>query len=166
VQQVAPPTNGLATASLVLGIIALVLFWTVWLGVLLGVLAVVFGAVGRSKASNGAPNKGMATAGLVLGILSIVGSILFVALFVSVVNNGSTTLKIDDLETEIASQLNTQLGITGNTVSCPDDDVKAEPGATFECTATLSTGDIVTIKVKQTDGDGNVNWTLVDPGGT
>ena len=74
----------------------------------------------------------------------------------------SKTLKIDDLETEIASQLDTQLATAGNTVSCPDD-VKAEAGATFECTATLSTGDIVTIEVKQTDGEGNVTWTLVDP---
>lgn len=75
----------------------------------------------------------------------------------------SKTLKIDDLEIEIASQIDAQLGTTGNTVSCPDDDVKAEAGATFECTATLSTGDTVTVEVKQTDGDGNVTWTLVDP---
>lgn len=74
----------------------------------------------------------------------------------------SKTLKIDDLETEIASQIDTQLGTEGNTVSCPDD-VKAESGATFECTATLSTGDAATVEVKQTDGDGNVTWTLVDP---
>lgn len=75
----------------------------------------------------------------------------------------SKTLKIDDLETEIGSQIDTQLGSTGNTVSCPDDDVKAEAGATFECTATLSTGDIVTVEVKQTDAEGHITWTLVDP---
>ena len=74
----------------------------------------------------------------------------------------SKTLKIDDLETEIGHQIDTQLGTAGNTVVCPDD-VKAEAGATFACTATLSTGDTVTVEVKQTDGDGNVTWSLVDP---
>jgi hypothetical protein len=83
-------TNGLAVASLVLGILGVVLFWTVWGGVILGVLAIVFGAVGRGRANRGAPNKGMATAGLVLGIVGLVGSILFVILVVNAVNNTQT----------------------------------------------------------------------------
>jgi uncharacterized membrane protein AbrB (regulator of aidB expression) len=78
-----PVTNGLATAALVCGIVALVLFWTVWLGLILGVLAVVFGAVGRSKAAQGAPNRSQATAGLWLGIAALVVSILFVGLVTS-----------------------------------------------------------------------------------
>ena len=89
--------------------------------------------------------------------------VLVVVCIAAVATGCSKTLKIDDLETEIGSQIDAQLGSTGNTVSCPDDDVKAEAGATFECTATLSTGDTVTVEVKQTDGDGNVIWTLVDP---
>jgi uncharacterized membrane protein AbrB (regulator of aidB expression) len=78
-----PVTNGLATAALVCGIVALVLFWTVWLGLILGVLAVVFGAVGRSRAAQGAPNKAQATAGLWLGIAALLVSILFVGLVTS-----------------------------------------------------------------------------------
>jgi hypothetical protein len=89
VYQVVQPTpaNGLAVAALVVGLIGLVLFWTVWGGVILGVLGVVFGAVGLSKANRGAPNKGMAVAGISLGALAIVVSLLFVVVLVNVVDN-------------------------------------------------------------------------------
>ena len=79
--------NGLATAALVCGIVGLVMFWTVWLGLILGVLAIVFGAIGRSKAAQGAPNKGQATAGLWLGIAAVVVSILVIGLFTTYVTS-------------------------------------------------------------------------------
>lgn len=56
------PTNGMATASLVLGILGMFL-------PILGVLALIFGSIGISKANEGAGGKGLAIAGLVLGIL-------------------------------------------------------------------------------------------------
>ena len=66
--------NGLGTAALVCGIIAVVvsfipvLNWFTWP---VGVLAIVFGAVGWSRANKGqATNKKAAIAGLVLGIAS------------------------------------------------------------------------------------------------
>lgn len=68
------PRNGLGTAALVCGILAVALSfipgvnWFTWP---LGVLAIVFGAIGWSRANKGqATNKGYAIAGLVLGILS------------------------------------------------------------------------------------------------
>ncbi|AYN43581.1 DUF4190 domain-containing protein [Streptomyces dangxiongensis] len=73
------PSNGMGTASLVLGIIAAAgfLLWPVAL--VLGVLAVIFGAVGRSKARRGeATNPGVALAGLICGAAGIV---LVAALF-------------------------------------------------------------------------------------
>lgn len=76
-------SNGLATAALVCGIVGLVLFWTVWVGLILGILAIVFGAVGRSRAAAGAPNKSQATAGMWLGIAAVVVSVLFMAIFVT-----------------------------------------------------------------------------------
>lgn len=84
-----PPaqSNGLATAALVLGIVGLLLFWTVWGGLILGALAIVFGATGVQKGKQGAPNQGLAVAGLVLGIITVVGSLLFLAFVVSVVND-------------------------------------------------------------------------------
>ena len=72
VQQTPAPTNPLARTALILGICGVVLFWTFWFGLILGALAIIFGAIGLSRAKNGAPNRGMATAGLVLGIVSVV----------------------------------------------------------------------------------------------
>jgi hypothetical protein len=56
------PTNGMATASLVLGILGLFL-------PILSILALIFGGIGISKANQGAAGKGLAVAGLVLGII-------------------------------------------------------------------------------------------------
>ncbi|OII65214.1 hypothetical protein BJP40_17720 [Streptomyces sp. CC53] len=67
--------NGLGVAALVLGIIGALsglvplLFW---LAGTLGLLALVFGLVGRGRAKKGqATNKGMATTGAVLGLVSL-----------------------------------------------------------------------------------------------
>jgi hypothetical protein len=84
-----------------------------------------------------------------------------VVLSVAIVATACTkTLDMGHLESSLADQLNVQLTTTGITVHCPDSE-KAEAGATFECTGTLSTGDKLTIKVTQTDGSGNVTWALV-----
>jgi hypothetical protein len=48
-------TNGLATAALVLGILPLVLLFTFVIAWVLGILAVVFGGIGVSRANQGAP---------------------------------------------------------------------------------------------------------------
>ena len=61
------PKRGMAIASLVLGICSLFFF-----GLLLGILAVVFGS-----ASNREGKVSVATAGKVCGIIGIVGSVLF-----------------------------------------------------------------------------------------
>jgi hypothetical protein len=59
------PTNSMATASLVLGIVGLFL-------PILSILALIFGGIGISKANQGAAGKGLAVAGLVLGIIGTV----------------------------------------------------------------------------------------------
>jgi Domain of unknown function (DUF4190) len=72
-RQVPQATNGMAVASLVLGIVGVFL-------PVCGVLALIFGGIGISKANQGASGKGMAIAGLVLGIvgtlvtLAVIGS--------------------------------------------------------------------------------------------
>ncbi len=72
----AAPGNGFAVAALVCGIVGAVFGlvpWTFWLAWILGVVAIVFGALGRRRA-DGEPIAGrrsMATAGLVLGIVAI-----------------------------------------------------------------------------------------------
>lgn len=69
--------GGMAIASLVLGIIGAVLSCTGW-GIVLGILAIIFGAIHLKKRSS---RRGMATAGLVLGIIAIV---LFVAVVIAI----------------------------------------------------------------------------------
>lgn len=84
----APPaaqqTNGLAVASLVLGILSLLSFFTIVPPFIMGGLAVIFGIIGLSKAKQGAPNKGLAIAGLICGAAGIVAAIAFIALVVTV----------------------------------------------------------------------------------
>jgi uncharacterized membrane protein len=72
---VAPPSNGIGTAAGVVGIIAIVLIFIPYLdflGVVLGLLAIVFGGLGVSRANRmGGRGKGMAVTGLVLGIIAV-----------------------------------------------------------------------------------------------
>jgi len=79
VYQVVQPTNGLATASLVLGILGIALFW--FLGFIMSILAIVFGGVGLGRAKAGAPGKGLALAGLILGIVGLLLPLLVIAAF-------------------------------------------------------------------------------------
>ena len=70
-----PKRNGLGVAALVLGILGLLGAIAVVPGVLLGVLAVVFGVIGRTRAKRGeATNGGLAVAGVVLGVLALLAS--------------------------------------------------------------------------------------------
>ena len=74
--QNAPKSSGLAIASLVLGIIGLVLSCCVpYVPLLLALLAVVLGGVSLAKKQGG---KGMSIAGLICGIITLIPSILVV----------------------------------------------------------------------------------------
>ena len=67
----------MAIASLICGIFALLssvvggIFSLGWIGSILGLLAIIFGTVGRKG-----PKKGMATTGLVFGIISLTYGII------------------------------------------------------------------------------------------
>ncbi|MGW2696905.1 DUF4190 domain-containing protein [Streptomyces sp. NPDC001296] len=91
----AQPSNGTGTTGLVLGIIGLVcsLTFILWFfGVVLGILAIIFGAVGRGKVKRGeATNQGAATAGLVCGIVAtVVLPLLGVLAFATFVGSANT----------------------------------------------------------------------------
>jgi hypothetical protein len=66
-------SNGSGTAGGILGIVGFLASWTpilgIFIGLVFGVLAIIFGAVGLAKTN--AP-RGMATTGLVLGILTVI----------------------------------------------------------------------------------------------
>ena len=78
------PRNGLGTAALVLGIVGTVAAVTclgVPLGLPLGVLALVFGIIGRRRVRRGeATNGRQALAGSILGVIALLVSIAMIAL--------------------------------------------------------------------------------------
>ncbi|GGX88601.1 DUF4190 domain-containing protein [Streptomyces fructofermentans] len=76
------PSNGLGTAALVLGIIAAVGFCLWPVALVCGVLAVIFGAIGRGKARRGeATNPGQALAGIICGVVGIALGVAFAVVF-------------------------------------------------------------------------------------
>lgn len=76
----ARPGNGLAVASLVLGITSIIFSWWGLLTLAQVVLAIIFGAIGISRANAGASGKGQAVAGLILGCIGLV-IYFFIGLF-------------------------------------------------------------------------------------
>lgn len=81
------PSNGMGITALVLGLIGLLSSLTIVLGIVLGLLAVVFGFIGRAKARRGeANNGGMALAGVLCGVGAIaVSTLLVLAIVVAAV---------------------------------------------------------------------------------
>lgn len=75
--------NGVGVAALVVGIIALITTFSVAGGIVLGVVAVILGFVGRSRARRGeATNGGVALAGLILGVIAVIAGLAFIAFWV------------------------------------------------------------------------------------
>jgi len=73
-----PRVNGLAVASLVLGIV-----WLMWVG---SILALVFGYIARNqidRSSGAETGRGMAVAGVVLGWVGVGTLVLIVTLMIS-----------------------------------------------------------------------------------
>lgn len=71
-----PPGKGLATASLVLGIISVCLWffgYTSLLSVILGIVGIVLAVMSKKQGFEG----GIRTAGLVLSIIAVVGGVIF-----------------------------------------------------------------------------------------
>jgi hypothetical protein len=82
----APPrSNGLAVASFVLGVVAIVLAWIPVLDCVLAAPAVILGGLSIARA-NHTPGmtKGLAIAGVVLGAISIVVTFVVFAIFLAV----------------------------------------------------------------------------------
>jgi hypothetical protein len=76
------PKNGLGIAALVVAIIGLLFCWSIALGIILGIVAVVLGFAGRARVRRGeANNGGVAIAGIVLGFLSILAGLAFIAIY-------------------------------------------------------------------------------------
>jgi hypothetical protein len=89
------PKNGLGIAALVSAIIGL---FTVFGGLVLGIVAVILGFIGWGRARRGeATNGGVAIAGIVLGFLGVIVSIVAIVLIVSFFDNVGGTDYVDCL---------------------------------------------------------------------
>lgn len=75
-QPQAKPAQPLAIASLVLGIVSLIVF-----AIIAGPLGIIFGCIAKNKGNK----SGMATAGIICGICGIIGWILIQILFANTI---------------------------------------------------------------------------------
>ena len=75
-------SKGFSIASMVLGIVSVVLFCFAYISIPCGVLAIIFGFIGKNKGG-----KGMAITGIVLGIIAIVLYVLTVVGLLSFVSS-------------------------------------------------------------------------------
>jgi uncharacterized protein (TIGR02145 family) len=88
-----PTKNKLATASLVIGIISLLICWVPVLGFLAGIIALIFGISGQKDPfKNPATNKSQGIAGIVLGVISAI-----IAVFVNLVFFGGLYIFSNDV---------------------------------------------------------------------
>jgi membrane-bound ClpP family serine protease len=115
----AQPRNGFGIAALVLGLLAVVLSWTIIGGGVFGILALVFGLLGRARAKRGeATNGGLSIAGVILGLIGLLIAIGLIAFGVSVLNSpagrnyqqcveqsGGDTAKIQQCASEFGRQV-------------------------------------------------------------
>ena len=95
----APESNGMAIAAMVVGILSLVTFWLCGLGAVLGLVAVVLGAVALSKANKtpARTGRGQAIAGIATGAVALVISLAFLVFFVVV---GESTPEFEEMNTD------------------------------------------------------------------
>ena len=79
--QVAPASNGMAIAGLVLAICAIAVSWLPGVNFVCWILGLIFSIVGLRNANRGAPYRGLAIAGLVI---SLAGIVLIIVLIIVV----------------------------------------------------------------------------------
>jgi hypothetical protein len=80
----APPTNGLAIASMVTGILSVVFGGCYGSGVAFAIAALITGIIGRKQIKENAPmgGSGMAIAGIVTGAVGLLFGILWILLYI------------------------------------------------------------------------------------
>jgi Domain of unknown function (DUF4333) len=94
--------------------------------------------------------------GSIVGALVLVAGLAVGALFLF----GTTTIDTAEAERQITQLTADQVGVAAGDVTCPED-VEAQAGGTFTCTATLD-GQETSFTVEQTDGEGNVQISSDD----
>jgi ABC-type Fe3+ transport system permease subunit len=104
--------NGMATASLVLGIVALALCFVAYISIPCGILAIIFSVLAKNKIKNNPQanyaGSGAATAGLITGILGLLIALLIIIIaivFVASVVEGSQ--EFNDAMQQIKNSMDT-----------------------------------------------------------
>ena len=108
-------TNGLAVASLVTGILAFLTGWF-FLGLFLGIAAVILGAIGLKKPGG----KGMSIAGIVTGALGALSGLLFSVIGLIALLSGGVILN------EVTNELNNYSNEQQSLVDAKKDFAKGE----------------------------------------
>jgi hypothetical protein len=78
-------TNGLAIASMIVGIVAFISGWIPFWGLLAGIAAVVLGILGLKKSTG----KGMSITGIITGAIAALTSLLFTIFFIIALSAGT-----------------------------------------------------------------------------
>ncbi|MFB6836055.1 DUF4190 domain-containing protein [Streptomyces sp. NPDC056361] len=100
------PSNGMGTTAMVLGIIAVAGFCMYGLGMILGILALIFGVIGLKKVNRGeATNRGMAIAGIVLGSIGTVVSAVFLGFIIWAIAQDSSSYDDSGTDDPFSSSL-------------------------------------------------------------
>lgn len=77
------PVNWLGTTALAMAIVGLIFCWSVFGGVIFGVMAIIVGVNARGRVKRGeATNGAVATAGIALGVLAVVVSLAVIPIWV------------------------------------------------------------------------------------
>lgn len=100
-------TNGMAIASMVLGIVSVPLMCCCGAGTITAILAVILGFISKNKikASGGAEKgNGMALAGIILGFASVLFLIIYVIYIITV--GGGSSQFWEEFQNEFQKQMN------------------------------------------------------------
>jgi Domain of unknown function (DUF4333) len=149
-----PTSNGLATASVVLGAVSLVL------NVLLvpTILGIVFGVVGLTRArTRGSVGQARSIIGIVLASLGVLAFGIEAAIAIPVYLSVQDHAKVAMIESSMTTQAAKQ-GVVLDDVVCPAS-AAVEPGSTFSCTAATAAGVGVVLRVSVTDARGDFTFT-------
>lgn len=87
-------TDGLAIGALICGILSLVCFWPLCLGVLLGPAAAIMGFISRQRIAASAGTvggNGIALAGLVLGVIGFLASAAWAIAYIFIVSHAASS---------------------------------------------------------------------------
>ena len=90
-----PRTDGLAIGALIAGILSLVCFWPLCLGIILGPAAAIMGFISRQRIAASAGTVGgggMAVAGLVLGIIGFIASAAWAIFSIFLASHSGNTI--------------------------------------------------------------------------